>query len=197
MGANLTILLMMALPLMGSPGPATLSVAAVAASYGPRQGVRYLCGIVLGTWSVLLLVALGVTGALLANPALGAAVTVLASLYILYLAYRIATAPPLPKVKGDASAPSLGSGLILALANPKAYAALGAVYSSVTVVEAAPTADATIKLVTLGVLVILCNGSWMLLGAALTRTLSDPRRARAVNIGFAMLLLASVALAVL
>ncbi len=63
-------LLVTALAIMGSPGPATISLTASGAAFGVRRSARYLAGIVAGTAVVLLAVAAGVTGALLATPAL-------------------------------------------------------------------------------------------------------------------------------
>src|SRR6185312_3402806 len=63
-------LLVTALAIMGSPGPATISLTAVGSAYGVRRSVAYLAGIVLGTGVVLLAVATGVTATLLAAPVL-------------------------------------------------------------------------------------------------------------------------------
>jgi threonine/homoserine/homoserine lactone efflux protein len=65
---NLAALLLAALALMGSPGPATLCTAAAGAAYGVRRGIIFASGIMLGTASVLMIVASGVTGALLVVP---------------------------------------------------------------------------------------------------------------------------------
>ena len=90
---SLLLFYMAALPLMGSPGPATLSLAAVGSTVGFTGGLRYYAGIVLGNFSVLLMVATGVTGIILAEPQLATAVSIVAAAYILYLAFKIATAP--------------------------------------------------------------------------------------------------------
>ena len=70
MTGDLILLVLAALPLMGSPGPATLSLAALGAAFGARASVNYLLGIILGTTGVLLLIAAGITGLILAEPAL-------------------------------------------------------------------------------------------------------------------------------
>src|SRR3954469_5905177 len=108
---------------MASPGPTTLSVTATAAAFGLRGSLAYVLGINLGTIAVLLAVALGASTLLHAMPQLALPVTIGASLYILYLAFRIATAPPLGDMKGR-MAPGLVSGLALAVSNPKAYLAI-------------------------------------------------------------------------
>ncbi|HEV3505002.1 MAG TPA: LysE family transporter [Actinomycetes bacterium] len=77
---------------MGSPGPATVSLAAAGSAYGVRRSLGYLAGIVLGTAVVLVAVAAGITVTLLAVPVLRSVLVALSAAYILWLAYRIATA---------------------------------------------------------------------------------------------------------
>lgn len=197
MAENLIVLLLAALPLMGSPGPATLSTAALASAYGAARGVPYLAGICAGTTTVLAIVASGVTGVVFAVPGAAPAVTVAAAAYILYLAWTIATAPPLAGRGDGRKAPSFLPGYLLAVANPKAYAAIGAVYSSVTVVAASLAADTVAKLATLTLVIVAVNTTWLLFGAAFARYLASPRLGRAINVSFAVLLVASVAAAVL
>lgn len=96
---------------MGSPGPATISLAGIGAAFGVRRGLGYLSGIVLGTAGVLVVIASGVTGLVLAAPALINVLTVVAVVYILYLAWKIASAPTLAEAKSDAKAPGFSSGL--------------------------------------------------------------------------------------
>src|SRR5215475_6669883 len=88
-------LLLTALAIMGSPGPATISLTAAGSTYGVRRSLGYLTGIVAGTWIVLVAVAIGITAALLAVPAVRIALIAVSVLYILWLAYHVATAPPL------------------------------------------------------------------------------------------------------
>jgi threonine/homoserine/homoserine lactone efflux protein len=191
------LLWMAAFPLMGSPGPATLSLAAIGAAFGARKGLGYLAGIVLGTSGVLLLVASGVTGLILAVPALVWILTVLAAAYIIYLAYRIANAPVLSRRDDGVEAPSLASGFILAIANPKAFAAIGAVYTSHTVAENDPVLDAAAKILALALVVVVVNAAWLMFGSAFSVILADPRRGRVANVVFAVLLVASVVVGLL
>ena len=68
--SSLVPLLVTSLAVMGSPGPATISLTASGVAFGVRRSARYLAGIIAGTGVVLLAVAAGVTGALLAVPGL-------------------------------------------------------------------------------------------------------------------------------
>ena len=108
------------LALTGSPGPATLSLAATGAAFGARRGLVFLAGIVAGVVVVMALTATGVTGLVLTLPGAAPVVATLAAGYVVYLAWRIATAPPLAATAAGARAPSLAGGFFLALANPKA-----------------------------------------------------------------------------
>lgn len=197
MFVNLVLLWLAALPLMGSPGPATLSTAAVGASFGARHGLPWLAGICAGTATVLLLIATGVTAVVLAVPALKVAITVLAAIYILYLAWRIAKAPPLSKQTEGAKAPAFPGGYLLAVANPKAFAALGAVFSGNSVFAGDAVLDAVVKVAALAPLIVLVNTTWLVFGTLISSTLHEPRTARVVNLIFAVLLVASVGLALI
>lgn len=197
MASNLVLLWLAAFPLMGSPGPATMSLAALGAAFGPRRSLSYLSGIVAGTSGVLLLIATGVTGLILARPALVTAVTVLAAVYILYLAYRIATAPVLAEGGTQTKQPSFYAGFLLAIANPKAFAAIGAVYSGNMLFPHDLMLDVMGKIAALTVVIVVVNSSWLLFGSALSSLLRDPAKGRIANIAFAVMLVGSVVLAML
>lgn len=197
MAEAVLLLWMAAFPLMGSPGPATLSLAAIGAAFGARRGIGYLMGIILGTLAVALLVASGVTGLILTVPALVWAVSILAAAYILYLAYRIATAPVMTEQDADVKAPALSSGFLLAIANPKAFAAIGAIYSGHTVTPEDLGRDALIKVLALVLVIVVVNSAWLVFGSAFAAVLRDPRRGRIANVIFAILLVGSVVVGLL
>lgn len=197
MTSDLILLWLAALPLMGSPGPATLSLAAIGAAFGARVGVPYLAGIIAGTFGVLLLIATGVTGLILAQPVLVTLISFLAAVYILYLAYRIATAPVIARESGEAKTPSFSGGFVLAIANPKAFAAIGAVYSGNSLFPNALMIDAIAKIAALSFVIVAVNSVWLFFGSILSSVLKDPKTGRIANIAFAIMLIASVAITLL
>ncbi|MED5366418.1 MAG: LysE family translocator, partial [Pseudomonadota bacterium] len=85
--AALTLVLA-ALPLMASPGPATLSIAGMSASQGLGPSLRFSFGVVSGSAAAALLVATGVTGALWVLPGAAPVIQAVSLAYLLYLAYR-------------------------------------------------------------------------------------------------------------
>jgi threonine/homoserine/homoserine lactone efflux protein len=190
----LTLLLASAV-IMGSPGPSTMSVTAVGAAYGFRRSLPYASGLILGTTAVLLAVAIGVVTVLLSIPHGAPVLLTLSALYILYLAYQIATAPPLSRQDTQVAAPALIGGFLLAIANPKAYLAIAAVFAGTTLI-ADHTRDAMAKVVLLSGMVVIIHLGWLLVGASLARALHDPMLSRIVNVTLAVLLVATTALAI-
>jgi threonine/homoserine/homoserine lactone efflux protein len=189
-------LVLASLAIMGSPGPATISLTAAGSAFGVRRSLGYLLGIVVGTTVVLVAVATGITAALLAVPTLHAVLIVVSAAYILWLAYHVATAPPLPAQTAASDAPSLAGGTLLGIANPKAWVAIAAVFASVRLAEAAAT-DAAAKITVLIAMIVLINAAWLVAGASLAPVLREPRRARIVNVVLAAALVGATALAVL
>jgi threonine/homoserine/homoserine lactone efflux protein len=188
-------LVLTSLAIMGSPGPATISLVAAGSSYGLRRSLAYLAGIVAGTTIVLVAVATGITAALLAVPALGSVLIAVSAVYILWLAYHVATAPPLAAQSAASEAPSLAGGTLLGIANPKAWVAIAAVFASSHLAGSAAV-DAGAKVVVLIPMIVLINSVWLVAGASLAPILRDPRLSRIVNVTLAVTLVVATALAV-
>jgi threonine/homoserine/homoserine lactone efflux protein len=116
--------------------------------------------------------------------------------YILWLAYHVATAPPLAAQSETSSAPTLAGGTLLGVANPKAWVAIGAVFAGNHLATSA-TGDAAAKIAVLTVMIVLINASWLMAGASFAPLLRDPRRARMINAALAVALVGATAAAVL
>jgi threonine/homoserine/homoserine lactone efflux protein len=181
---------------MGSPGPATISLTAAGSVHGVRRSAPYLAGIVLGTVVVLLAVAAGLTAMLLAVPAVRPVLLLVSVVYILWLAFHIATAPVSARGGTPGDAPRLGGGALLGVANPKAWVAIAAVFASARLASGA-AADAAAKVGVLTLLIVVINGSWLVAGASLGPVLRNPRRARILNVALAVALVAAAAAALL
>jgi threonine/homoserine/homoserine lactone efflux protein len=188
-------LLLASLLIMGSPGPATISLTAAGSAYGLRRSLGYLAGIVVGTTVVLLAVATGITAVLLAVPGMRPVLIGVSAAYILWLAYKVATAPALAGATATGS-PSFAGGALLGVANPKAWVAIAAVFASARL-AGGTAADAAAKIVLLSGMIVLINAAWLVAGASLAPFLRDPGRARVVNVVLAAALVGAAALAVL
>jgi len=182
---------------MGSPGPSPLSVTAIGASFGFRRAFPYAAGLILGTGVVLLAVAAGLVSVLMAQPRLAPILLGLSAAYMAYLAYRIATAPPLSQAATEGRAPRFLGGFLLAIANPKAYLAIAAVFTGARLATGSAIADTLIKTAVLTVMIILIHLAWLAAGSVFARLLQNPGLSRIVNLAFAAILLVTTALALL
>jgi threonine/homoserine/homoserine lactone efflux protein len=180
--------------LAGSPGPATLSLAATGAAFGARGGLGYMLGIVLGMIGVMGITGTGLTGLLMAMPGATPLVAILAAAYFVHLAWRIATAPPLSASSHDGRRPSFAAGVLLSLVNPKGYAAMAALLSGFVLVRDRVALDLVLKVAVLAAVIVTVNVAWLAMGGALTRHFREPGPNRVINVTFAILLLASLAL---
>ncbi|MGV1759511.1 LysE family translocator [Rhizobium sp. A22-96] len=190
-------LLLASLVIMGSPGPSTISATAMGVAYGFRRSLGYVSGLIVGTVAVLLAVAVGVVAVLLSVPHGALVLTVVSTVYILYLAFKIATAPPLSRSDDTAAAPAFSGGFLLAVANPKAYLAIAAVFAGVSLFQDRLLLDATVKIALLTAMIIFIHMIWLLVGASLSRFLQHPTVSRIVNISLAILLIVATIVAVL
>lgn len=181
--------------LAGSPGPATLSLAATGAAFGARRGLGYMTGINIGMVGVMGITGTGVVGVLLALPGATPIAAVLAAAYFVYLAYRIATAPPLQEGAQQRRQPSFAAGFLLSLVNPKGYAAMAALFSGFVLIGERIELDLAAKAIMLAAIVAAVNVAWLIAGAALTRFFREPRTNRIINVTFAIPLVTSVAFA--
>jgi threonine/homoserine/homoserine lactone efflux protein len=118
-----------------------------------------------------------------------------AAAYILYLAYHIATAPPLRAADRGAPAPSLGGGVLLGVANPKAWVAIAAVFVSARIATRT-LLDSGIKVAALALMVVAINAAWLVAAAWVAPALRDPVRSRRANVGLAAALVVSTVAAV-
>lgn len=186
-----------AFALMGSPGPATLSLAAAGAAYRFKDVRAYFFGIMTGVVIVILGVAAGLVTAVLAIPHAAPVLTVLSFAYLVSIAYKIAFAPPIGEQNAASAAPGFLSGVVLNLTNLKAYATFAALFSGFNLMPQAPITSAAIKAFICITMVSVINSTWLIAGRALRRQLQDRRIGKLINWGFAILLIVSVAAAAL
>jgi threonine/homoserine/homoserine lactone efflux protein len=192
-----------------TPGPNNALLFTSGVNYGIRRTLPHLLGVTLGFTFMQLALGLGVGFVFKAVPGLYPALRALGMAYLLYLAWRIATATPpaaLAKEAGglEASAPPQDNARPTARPitfleasafqwmNPKA------VMMCVTAIStyAPPDQPVAGALLVTGVFFFAgmpCVALWVLLGSSLRGFLQDRARLRAFNIGMAVLLVVSMA----
>lgn len=184
--------LLAAIALTGSPGPNTLSLAAVRAAFGSGAGFAYMFGLIVGMVGVIAIVGSGLQGVLFAMPGVAPVITALAGLYFAYLAWRIATAPPLEANPDPTKAPRWWEGTLLSMVNPKAYAAMAAMFSGFVLVGDDPVRDGLIKAGVLIAVLFAVGIVWLTIGSMLTVVMRDRKLNRIINVLFAVALVVSI-----
>ncbi|ROZ74410.1 LysE family translocator [Ramlibacter sp. WS9] len=175
-----------------TPGPSNLLVMAAGARGGWQGGLRCLAGVVVGMALLIGVAAFGLAGVLQAWPGLLMALRAGGSLFLLWLAWQIAKAPPM-RAGGEPPPAGFGAAFALQWVNPKSWI-VGA--SAAATFSAAPGQPAATHAALLAVLFALAAAPscavWLVGGAMLQRWMKDARRARWVNGGMGLLLAASV-----
>lgn len=173
--------------LLGSPGPATLSLAAVGATFGISRGLPYLTGILLGLLVAMAGAIFGVAAIFSRWPEVRMATQLLGAAYLFYVSYRIATAPVLlSDDEEQANMPRLRDGFILNILNPKAYAALFALFSQFLVPLESVRAQYAVSFAVIFTIAVMVDTIWLIIGSGIRSIFANPRSARAVRMLFAL-----------
>jgi threonine/homoserine/homoserine lactone efflux protein len=116
-----TALLVLGTAMSFSPGPNTTLSTALAANYGLRHAMRFICAVPIG-WGLLLTVcAAGVGGLVVAVPALRWAVKVVGVLYLLWLAFKLSRSGSLAQADISRLQVTFWQGAALQFVNIKAW----------------------------------------------------------------------------
>ena len=173
-----------------TPGPNNLMLMASGANFGVRRTLPHMLGVALGFVFMVVVVGLGLAGVFERYPATHAALEAASVAYLLYLAWRIATAA----APGEADPSGRPFSFLQAAAfqwvNPKAWAMA---LTAVTVYTASRDwPDVVLVAAVFGAINLPSVGSWALLGQGMRRVLTNPRRLRAFNLAMALLLVGSL-----
>lgn len=174
-----------------TPGPNNMMLLASGANFGFRRTVPHLMGVCFGFAAMVLAVGMGLGSLFAAYPALYDVLRVVAIVYMLWLAWRIATASGLGESGGAARPMSFLEAVAFQWINPKAWAmALGATAAFVT--PEAFVAGVVIVTVVFAAINLPCIASWAGFGVVLRRFLDRPWALRAFNVTMAVLLIGSL-----
>ena len=194
---TLILLSVATVALLGSPGPAPLALAACGASFGVRASLPFLAGILTGLTLVTGLVLAGLGTVISQYPHLAWGMQVLATLWFLYIAWRILFAAP--NVNHQAELPSFKSGVIFNLINPKAYLAMMALMSQFLLPAEQLWLSYSLTALVLLILAVFIDGFWLLAGGALQALLTNSSSAFVIRLiivcGMLMAALSSLILA--
>ena len=178
-----------------SPGPGVLSTAGVGAAYGYRNGLAYVAGLFAGSNLVAMLVISGVAATALALPWLRTTLLIASLGYLLWLAWRIASAGAQIGFIEARTPLGFWNGLALQPINPKAYVVNTTLFTGFSFMPDALWLETAIKLLIMNLIWIPLHLGWLGAGISLRRLDLGPQAQRRVNIAMALSMLVAVALA--
>ena len=175
-----------------SPGPSNVMLLASGVNFGFRRTIPQILGITVGFSTLLVAAGLGLGAVLRAVPPLELALKVVGGGYLLYLAWRIASARSMgPEAAAGARPLTFLESAAFQWINPKAWV----VALTVMAVHADPVSPA-VSAVLVAAVFALVNLPWIAVwaafGTALRGFLADPARLRWFNIAMGLLLAASL-----
>jgi threonine/homoserine/homoserine lactone efflux protein len=176
-----------------TPGPNNVLLWASGATFGFRRTVPHILGTAVGIGSMALAAAAGIAALVAAVPALGVAMRLAGSAYLVYLAWQIARSGSL--TPGSAARPlSLLGAAGFQWVNPKAWIfALGAV-TTFQPSSLPPVQGALVTAAVMMVVILPAAGLWAAFGTAIGALLDRDGLRRAVNVVLAVMVLATVVL---
>ena len=175
-----------------TPGPNNLMLMTSGANFGFARTIPHLLGVSIGFTAMVLIVGAGLAQAFATAPVLHTALKVVSAVYLLYLAFKIATSPP-PNADGAARAKPMTflQAAAFQWVNPKAWAMVVGAIAAYTVPE---NYTGSLVIITLVYALTGTPGSliWAAFGAGLRNYLRDPVKVRWFNLIMALLLVASL-----
>lgn len=173
-----------------TPGPNNLMLMASGANFGFRRTIPHMLGVGLGFVVMVFLVGAGLVQVFVAYPISHTVLKLCSVAYLLYLAWRIATAAPVSKGQATGQPMTFLQAAAFQWVNPKAWTMA---LTAVTVYTPNTTLAAIVVVgCVFGAINLPAVSSWTLLGQQMARVLTNRTRLVAFNWTMAVLLVASL-----
>ena len=186
-------LLAFALVAAATPGPNNLMLMTSGVKFGFGGTLSHLAGVILGFALMVVLVGLGLDAIFGRFPGFLPVMRVFGSLYMLWLALKIALAGPVWETEAGGRPIGFLAAAAFQWVNPKAWVMALSALSTYAGVADNYIRSVLLIAVLCAAITIPCSGAWVLFGSSLRRFLTNPRVARPFNLAMAALLVASIA----
>lgn len=175
-----------------TPGPSNFMLLTSGANFGFRRTLPQVFGITVGFSALLLGVGLGLGALLTAYPPLYLALKVAGSLYLLYLAWRIAMSRALSaEARAVARPMTFLESAIFQWINPKGWVVAMTVMA-IYVDQARPFLSVAHVILIFAIVNLPSVSTWAGFGVVLRQWLADPKRLKWFNIAMGVLLVATL-----
>ncbi len=176
-----------------TPGPNNIMLMTSGANFGFKRTIPHLLGVGIGFMIMIVLVGVGIMQIFQLFPITYQILKVFSIVYLLYLAYRIATSAKLKTDDVEAKKPlTFLQAALFQWVNPKAWT-----IALMAITLYAPSQEFHLVLIialVFGLVNIPCVFSWVYLGKSMNRFLKNQRNLHIFNIVMAILLVLSVVL---
>ena len=177
-----------------TPGPNNVMVTASGANFGYRRTIPHLLGIGLGYPAMVAGVGLGLGGVFDAVPAVHVVLKTAGSAYILWMAWKIATASEIGRTAQRSGRPfTFLQAAAFQWVNPKGWVVAISAISAFTTVEGDLFFE--VGAITLSFVSVnyACASVWTLFGVGIGRLLKRGNRLRIFNVAMGLLLVGAIA----
>ena len=176
-----------------TPGPNNVMLMASGANFGLRRTLPHMFGVGFGFMFMILMVGFGLAGIFQLYPTVQLVMTVVSALYLLWLAWKIATAVPKLDFESQRRAKpfTFWQAAAFQWVNPKAWT-MAAKAITLYVSKDNLVMGVLIVTVVYGAVNIPCITLWTWSGQSIQRFLHTPQRLRMFNIIMALLLVSSI-----
>ncbi|MBB4002243.1 MAG: LysE family translocator [Aurantimonas endophytica] len=170
-----------------TPGPNNFMLLASGVNFGFIRTIPHMCGIAFGFCLLLLAVGFGLGALLTAYPPLHLALKIVGGAYLLYLAWRIATARSIKERSGKDAPMTFLEAAAFQWVNPKAWV-LAVTAMAIYTDPARPFLTVLLVTLVFGLVNWPSVSIWAAFGVMLRQFLADPVRLKWFNIAMGVLL---------
>lgn len=170
-----------AFAMSATPGPNNVMLTASGANYGFRRTIPHMLGISVGFLTLIAVVAAGLGALFVTYPPVKTALEVVGAFYLLYLAWRIATAAPKTEVDAGGRPITFLEAAGFQYANPKAWVMAISAVSAFTVSGDAYVISAVAVALTCSLVNLPSISMWAAFGTGIGRLLHTARAWRWFN----------------
>jgi len=175
-----------------TPGPNNVMLMASGLNFGIQKSIPHLLGVTIGFPFMVILIGLGFQIVFDKYPLLHEIIKIVGVIYLLYLAWRIATSAT-QSLDGPKPVPfRFWQAVLFQWVNPKAWVMATGAIAAYTSMSSDFFNQVLVIALTFMVVAFPCAGSWLVFGSSLKRFLQKPTYQQAFNVTMALLLIASI-----
>ncbi|MBG22097.1 MAG: lysine transporter LysE [Idiomarinaceae bacterium] len=175
-----------------TPGPNNVMIMSSGVNYGVRASMPHFLGICFGFPLMVLLVGFGFGVIFEKFPNLHQLIKVVGVVYLLWLAWHIASAEPKAIKRGDKKPFTFWQAALFQWVNAKAWMMASGAVAAYTTVQGNPVMEVVAITLAFLLMAFPCVGVWLLFGSLLRKVLSNSIFQRVFNITMGLILVASI-----